>query len=366
MKRLLGSIVAVTAMATIAQAAEKTVVWDKSTLARVGPGSYARMIRIKGGDILCGHECGGKVCISRSKDDGRTWTEPAVVASAPQGHAANSELLELANGHILYMYNERPNDGVHRFTIQVAVSKDNGNTWKHLSKVYEADTEFHNGCWEPAAIQLPSGEVQLFFANENPYRNSTEQEISLCRSFNNGKSWTKAEAISFRAGHRDGMPSPLILKDGKGIVVAIEDNGYTLMFTPTIVWTSMEDNWRKCATAASPNRWSAIKKPTNVEWGGAPYIRQMPTGETVLSFQSSVGRDQVQMVVYVGDENARNFTGRSVPFELPSKVGGWWNSLFVKNDKTITAVSSYEGSVWAIDGHVEAIKQPISGSGSGL
>lgn len=337
-------------------AAEKTVVWDKSTLVRVAPGSYARMIRVKGGDILCGLETAGKVCICRSSDEGKTWTEPAVVATAPQGHVTNSELLELANGHILYMYNERPNDGVHRFTIQVAVSKDNGGTWKHLSKVYEAGVEFHKGCWEPAAIQLPSGEVQIFFANEFPYKHTTEQEISMCRSFDNGRTWTEAKPISFRANHRDGMPSPLILNDGKGIVVAIEDNGYTLMFTPAIIHTSFEDNWNQSfASGASPRRWKPVNKPTNVEWGGAPYIRQMPSGETVLSFQSSVGCQKPQMVVYVGDENARNFTGRSVPFVVPSEHGGWWNSLFVKNDKTITAITSSQGSVWAIDGHIETV-----------
>ncbi len=339
-----------------ALAAEKTVVWDKSTLVRVASGTYARMVRVKGGDILCGYEAGGKACRCRSTDDGQTWSEPMEVAKAPSGSASNSELLVLANGDILYMYNERPNDHVHKFTIQVMVSKDNGHTWKHLSKVYEADTEFHNGCWEPAAIQLPSGEIQLFFANENPYRDSDEQEISLCRSYNNGRTWTKAQAISFRAKHRDGMPSPLILANNKGIVVAIEDNGYTPMFTPTIVWTSMEDNWKTCATAASPNRWSAIKKPTSVEWGGAPYIRQMPSGETVLSFQSSVGCEKPRMVVYVGDENARIFGGRSVPFEVPSEHGGWWNSLFVKNEKTITAITSSQGSIWAIDGHIETVK----------
>lgn len=365
MKWLITLVLVVMAMtaAVSSVAAEKAVVWDKSTLVQVQPGgSYARMVRVAGGDILCGYECAGKVCISRSADEGKTWTEPAVVAIAPQGHVTNSELLELANGHILYMYNERPNDGVHRFTIQVAVSKDNGRTWKHLSKVYEAGVEFHKGCWEPAAIQLPSGEVQIFFANEFPYKHTTEQEISMCRSFDNGRTWTEAKPISFRANRRDGMPSPLFLKDGKSIVVAIEDNGYTLMFTPTIVRTSVEDNWKTCATAASPNRWSAIKKPTNVEWGGAPYIRQMPGGETILSFQSSVGCDKPQMVVYVGDETARNFTGRSVPFVVPSDQGGWWNSLFVKNPTTITAISSCNGGVWAIDGHIEYIT-PVSHSG---
>lgn len=332
----------------------KTVEWDKSTLVLVHKGgSYARMIRLAEGDILCCFEDAGKSYIRRSKDNGKTWGEPILLAELPNGWAANPELLQLANGSILFFYNERPNDEKHHFTIQVTVSKDGGWTWKHHSKAYTADVNWHNGCWEPSAIQLPTGEIQLFFANENPYRESDEQEITLLRSFDNGKSWSKPEAVSFRAGHRDGMPVPLVLKDGKGIVVAIEDNGYTLMFTPAIIHTSMQDNWKQgFASGASPRRWRAVKKSPSVEWGGAPYIRQMPTGETVLSFQSSVGCEKPRMVVYVGDENAKNFGGRTVPFEVPSNEGGWWNSLSVKDDKTITAISSCNGGVWAMDGRI--------------
>lgn len=332
----------------------KTIEWDKSTLVQVHKGgTYARIIRVNDGDILCGFEDWGKAWLTRSSDNGRTWGEPILVAEAPSGTASNSELLQLKNGWVLYLYNERPSDGIHRFTIQVSVSKDNGKTWQHLSKAYEADVVSKNGCWEPSAIQLPTGEIQMVFANEYPYKESDEQEISLVRSFDNGKSWSKPKVISFRAGHRDGMPVPLMLQNGKGIVAAIEDNSYTLMFTPAIIHTTIEDNWSKpYASGGSPRRWRAVDKPINVEWGGAPYIRQMSSGETILAFQSSVGREHPQMVVYVGDENAHNFTGRSVPFSVPSNQGGWWPSLFVKDDHTITAISACNGGIWAIDGRI--------------
>lgn len=340
---------------TNGQASGKTIVWDKSTLIRVGaPGTYARMVRVAGGDILCGFEADGEATLVCSIDDGKTWSKPELVAKAPSGSASNSELLVLANGSILYLYNERPNDGVHHFTIQISISKDNGHKWSHLSTAYVAATDPHNGCWEPSAIQLPSGEIQLFFANENPYRHSDEQEITLLRSTDNGRTWSAPHTISFRAGHRDGMPVPLVLADNKGIVVAIEDNGYTPMFTPAIIHTSVADGWKQpAAGAASLRRIRAIDVPTSVEWGGAPYIRQMPSSETILSFQSSVGRDWPRMVVYVGDSDARNFAGRSVPLNVPADQGGWWNSLFVKNPTTITAVSSFDGGIWAIDGHIK-------------
>lgn len=332
----------------------KTIEWDRSSLVLVhAGGAYARMIRLTDGDILCCFEHKGKSWVKRSKDNGRTWGEPILVAAAPSGAAANPEMLLLANGDILFFYNERPTDGIHRFTIMVSASKDGGQTWKHLSCAYEADVVGDNGCWEPAAIQLPSGEIQLFFANEYPYKDSTEQEITMMRSFDNGKRWTEPKAVSFRANHRDGMPVPCLLQGDKGIALAIEDNGYTRMFHPVIIHTSLEDNWKQSyASGASPRRWRAIKKPINSEWGGAPYLRQMRSGETILSFQSSVGRDWPQMVVYVGDENARNFGGRTVPFEVPLGSGGWWNSIFIKDEQTVTAISGCNGGIWAIDGRI--------------
>lgn len=63
------------------------------------------------------------------------------------------------------------------------------------------------------------------------------------------------------------------------------------------------------------------------------------------------------MLVYIGDENARNFRRRSVPFDVPPDVGCYWNSLFIKDAETVTAVSGTviggRAGIWAIDGKVE-------------
>ena len=338
--------------------------WQPDTLTLIRAGaSYGRMIRLTGGEILCAYFRRGKVWVGISRDDGKTWQPERMAASDRYGVATNPELLLLDDGRILLTYNRRPRDGIHRFAVMACFSHDSGRNWIGHRTIYEADTRFENGCWEPAQIQLPGGEIQLFFANESPYRNTSEQEITLLRSFDRGITWSQAETVSFRANGRDGMPVPLLPAEGGGIVLAIEDNGPGA-FQPAMVHSSLDDNWRQGpAGGDSPRRWSALKTPLPPDvYAGAPYIVQLPAGETILSVQSAEGRpmrsrlDRSRMVVYIGDNRARQFAGPSIPFDVPPDENGLWNSLFIKNASTVTAISGTTVNgirgLWAIDGAV--------------
>ena len=261
-------------------------------------------------------------------------------------------MLVLQNGWILLSYNERATDGKHPFTIKVSFSGDNGKSWTGGSLVYQAGITSGTGCWEPAQVQLPGGEIQLFFSNEGPYRATDEQEITLLRSFDNGATWSRPERVSFRPGHRDGMPVPVALNDSSSVVFAIEDNGLAGTFKPAV------------AAAGTGLRWPALEAPlAGSVYAGAPYLRQFPSGETVLSVQSGEGRirpgtlDFSRMVVYVGDSTARNFTSASEPFSVPPGANGLWNALFIKNAVTVTAISGTTiggvAGVWAMDGRLQ-------------
>ena len=110
--------------------------------------------------------------------------------------------------------------------------------------------------------------------------------------------------------------------------------------------------------AKSPSRWLALAQPLPADvYAGAPYLRQMPTGETVLSAQvKSPGRTEPHMVVWVGDDRARGFANPSIPFDVPADVPCLWNSLFVKDEDTITAVAGTtmrgRRGLWMIDGRL--------------
>jgi hypothetical protein len=160
------------------------------------------------------------------------------------------------------------------------------------------------------------------------------------------------------------MPVPLLLNSGSGMVLAIEDNGWDAVFKPSIV-AGGGDNFGDQAPAATAtsSRWPAlqISLPASV-YAGAPYVRQFVSGETVLAVQSGDGRRVPgsmtfsRMMVYVGDAQARNFGSPTEPFAVPPDANGLWNSLFIKNTDTVTAISATTiGGVrglWAIDGRL--------------
>jgi len=187
----------------------------------------------------------------------------------------------------------------------------------------------------------------------------------MLRSADGGNTWSKPVKVSFRAGRRDGMPVPLVLNNGKGIVVAIEDSGSRGAFKPATIFTSLRENWKQpFAGADSPRRRRALVKPLPpAVYAGAPYICQLESGVTILSVQSTEGREvpkgqkkhlSSRMVVYVGNEMAGGFTNRSEPFRIDKGACGVWNSLLARGPKTVTAISSTKiggvRGIWAIDG----------------
>lgn len=351
------------------------IAWQRETLRLVqAGGDYARMVRLADGHIACAYDRAGKMWLRISTDEGKTWGEPIQVAAEADCWLTNAELLLLHDGTLLYFWNERPLVAVRArgksrsaseltrpFLIRMARSQDNGRTWSRPQTLYSGGAKFGDGCWEPAGLELPSGEVQVYFSDESHFTQSDEQDIALLRSFDGARSWSARETVAFRAGHRDGMPVPLLLANGGGIAVAIEDNGYAGgRFKPSICYSALTNNWDSgFVSGQSTNRWPALAEPLPVEWyAGAPYLRQLPSGETLLSFQeSSEGTlRRCRMAVCIGNAQARGFTHKTYPFPLGPTGNQAWNALFIKSPHTVIAISSatIDGvhGIWTIDGEV--------------
>lgn len=326
------------------------IFWNHNNAINTGIyGVYARIIELQDGRLMM--LVGNTVAFS--SDAGETWTAQKTIAPGLSGIGyASPDFIQLSDGTIVVGLNTRPHEPYSEerlFGIRVVRSLDNGLTWEAPVYVYDAKYEFINGCWEPAFLELPSGELQCYFADESDFTSSSEQSISMCRSFDKGKTWSERTRVCFRSGSRDGMPVPILTVNGD-IVVIVEDNGWPGYsgFRATTVRSSLEDNWSNTVLANSPNREIIFgyEKDYKTYRSAAPYLRNHPDGYTIASWQGDhFGRvsgmqDNYDMFVAVGDIDARNFKAVSAPFDQPLNQTSQWNSVSVLRDGTIIAVGN--------------------------
>lgn len=334
------------------------IFWDSRKPVKIFSGAgYARLIELQDGRLMACSESGG-IKIAYSKNGGVSWGTPTTIARNPEKNPnCVPDLIQLRDGTIIVAYNPRPQEpyvNERRYSIRLRRSTDNGATWSQEIVVFDADSVPQSGCWEPSLLELPSGELQLYFADESPYTGSnTDQQISVCRSWDGGLTWSKPDCVSYREGHRDGMPVPILLEGNSTIVVAIEDNGQGFSdFLPTTVRSSTAFSWKNWVDGGSSQRKKAIDYNYCPQaTGGAPYLRRMANGETVLSHQSLWNHGEKQnMYVYVGNNKAENFKAMSSPFQVPLEQAALWNSLAVV-DSGVVAVAGFGGNIWMVKGY---------------
>lgn len=335
---------------------------------------YGRVHQVAGDTLLLVYHFGppqnvwGNIAIRRSIDAGASWSEAdtLMLDDDPNYYGfATPDLLVLEDGSVILAFVGRgkPDDNTHS-NVQIRMSHDSGWTWDEPRIVARGRS------WEPAMVQLPDGEIQLFYSSEarwwyGPGTEEPNQEILMISSDDNGASWSGARTVAYTSGIRDGMPVPVVLQENKGVVFAIESVRNSK--SPWILWSSVEAKWQYSTpgTVSNNRRWLATAEKI---WGGGPYLAQLPGGETLMAVHDTGGRHidgswsgnwkKNTMLVMVGNSMAKNFTNITYPFpDLPVDEGAIFNALWVKDEHTVMAISSRNfadgtGAVYWKGGHI--------------
>ena len=140
-----------------------TKTWTESSRIHSAKGNeQAQVVQLTDDHLFCftrrsgGYEptTDGWMIRSDSFDGGKTWSE-GVNTDIPNCNAA-VELIKLANGDLLLVYNDNMND---RTPLTVAVSKDGGETWPFKRNIAGGNNDFAY----PYAVQGKDGKIYLVY-----------------------------------------------------------------------------------------------------------------------------------------------------------------------------------------------------------
>ena len=90
----------------------------------------------------------------RSLDNGKTWSKPERVTEKGL-HPAS--IIKLADGKLFLTYGSRNRP----YGVKVAISKDNGKTWKAENTAFVSWDSANTDCGYPSAVQLADGSVAI-------------------------------------------------------------------------------------------------------------------------------------------------------------------------------------------------------------
>jgi hypothetical protein len=141
----------------------------------------------------------GGVFVTRSDDEGETWSAPVRVETSMESSATSSRIVELANGELLIpIYGATPT----RARSTVVRSIDDGRTWPKSGEV-QIRTSRLIDLVEPALVHLGAGRLMAVMRAERPIGQAMQS-----RSTDGGRTWSAPKGIGSLAQASDLLALP--------------------------------------------------------------------------------------------------------------------------------------------------------------
>ena len=296
--------------------------------------------RLKNGDIICvfyagyGHVSlaagdfpkGGRICMTRSSDEGKTWSPPQILFDGPDDER-DPHIAQLDDGSLVctfFAWKLNPGEKLDHASdfswktfrkisqlvgSSMVRSRDNGQTWDSTPTPIAPD-------WVCSASvrQLEGGACILGLYRSNP--NSGIAFGGVIRSHDRCNTWDSPVAIDPDSGiDLDAETDTIKLKDGR-LFAALRNSKANMHFA-----TSRDDG----------QTWSKVQ---DIGFKGhCPHLTRLSTGEIILSHRVP------QTSIHVSTDDTKTWKG---PYLIDDVVGAYPSPVELK-DKSVLIVYYTEG-----------------------
>ena len=322
---------------------------------KMSDGSYIQMWQTPSDeDVNKGSKNGKDVYYSLSQDF-KTWSTPAVlfeskyvyydILDRDTRHYSNGNGIVLSNGDFLAVacfrapeiYNNESYKSYQGLVIKR--STDCGKSWSTEQIIYNGP------CWEPHLMEVEEGVIHCYFAESRPWISGSHSGTSLVISQDGGSTWTPSVGNEpYRVMRKkwysekddtyfytDQMAVGVKLNGSSQLAFAVEcvDSRNTSnqeSLSSSVVYSPENGQW----TYLHGDEEASCSRLDKVGDGGAPYLVQFHSGETVLTYSSS----DYKMYYKIGNERAADFSSDS-RLVLPYK--GSWGGMEIESPHTLLA-----------------------------
>jgi len=293
--------------------------------------AFPDVCRLQNGDLLCVFYAGyahvslpnqdfpkgGRICMVRSTDDGKTWSTPAVLFDSPVDDR-DPHVSQVSNGTVMctfFTYEPSNQDNPQaptRCSTCLVTSRDGGRTWDSEARVLAPD-------WPSSAPvrELPNGILILGVYHED----GPTAYGGVIRSTDKGRTWSSPIPIGKDSGVRlDAETDLVLLKDGI-LYAALRGDKTNMHFATSL---DLGLTWGRVRDIGFP--------------GHCPHFTRLTTGEILLSHRLP------NTALHISRDEARTWLG---PYEIDSTIGAYPSTVQLK-DGTVLIVYYEEGHGSAI------------------